>query len=85
MPAMGEYSGVDVDEIVGRADALAGEFDAASAAALASAGADAVLAALDGMTDLLPHWPGRRRCSRSTPAAPTRTRETRVPPTRSPL
>lgn len=61
LPAMGEYSGVDVAEIVGRADALAGEFDAASAAVLASAGADALLAALESMTDLLPQaaWPAQ--------------------------
>ena len=61
LPSMGEYPGVDVDEIVGRADALAGEFDAASAAVLASAGADALLAALDAMTDLLPQasWPAQ--------------------------
>lgn len=58
---MGEYSGVDVPEIVGRADALAAEFDAASAALLASVGADALLAALDSMTDLLPQtsWPAQ--------------------------
>ena len=61
LPSMGEYPGVDVEEIVGRADALAGEFDAASAAALASVGADALLAALDAMTDLLPQvaWPAQ--------------------------
>ncbi|HEY8709347.1 MAG TPA: hypothetical protein VIM34_15290, partial [Burkholderiaceae bacterium] len=59
LPAMGEFPGVDVDEIVGRADALAGEFDATGAAALASVGADALLASLEAMTDLLPQvtWP----------------------------
>lgn len=61
LPAMGEYPGVDVDEIVGRADALAGDFDAASAAVLVSVGADALLATLEGMTDLLPQvaWPAQ--------------------------
>jgi hypothetical protein len=61
LPAMGEYSGVDVAEIVGRADAMAGEFDAASAVVLASVGADALFAALESMTDLLPQaaWPAQ--------------------------
>lgn len=61
LPSMGEYPGVDVEEIVGRADALAAEFDAARDAVLASVGADALLAALEGMTDLLPQaaWPAQ--------------------------
>ncbi len=60
-PPMGEYSGVDVGEVVGRADALVEEFDIASAALLASVGADALLAALDAFTDLLPQasWPAQ--------------------------
>ncbi len=59
LPSMGEYAGVDVADIVGRADTLVGEFDAASAALLGSAGAGALLAALDNFTDLLPPaaWP----------------------------
>jgi len=61
LPAMGEYSGVDVAEIVGRADAMADEFDAASVAVLASVGADALFAALESMTDVLPQvaWPAQ--------------------------
>ena len=55
----GEYPGVDVAEIVGRADARVAEFDTARAALLASADADALLAALKGVTDMLPQvaWP----------------------------
>jgi hypothetical protein len=61
LPAMGDYPGVDVAEITVRAAALIDEFDAASAALLASAGADALLAALAAFTDLLPQtaWPAQ--------------------------
>ena len=61
LPKMGEYPGVDVAEITGRADALVAEFDAASAALLASAGADALLAALSAFVDVLPQaaWPAQ--------------------------
>jgi len=60
-PPMGEYPGVDVGEIVGRADALANEFDTACAALLASGSADALLDGLNGMTDVLPPatWPAQ--------------------------
>jgi hypothetical protein len=60
-PSLGEYSGVDVGEIVGRADAMVKEFDDASTALIASAGADALLAALDAFADLLPAsaWPAQ--------------------------
>ena len=61
LPPMGEYRGVDVAEIVGRADALVAEFEAARAALLASADADGLLAALAAFTDLLPEvaWPAQ--------------------------
>jgi hypothetical protein len=61
LPNMGEYPGVDVAEITGRADALVAEFDAASAALLASANAAALLAALAAFTDVLPQtaWPAQ--------------------------
>ena len=61
LPEMGEYSGVDVVDIVGRADAMAAEFDAAKAAVLASVGADALLGELNGITDVLPQvaWPAQ--------------------------
>jgi hypothetical protein len=61
LPPMGEYPGVDVAEMVGRADAAVAEFDAARNAMLASADADALLAALDAMLDLLPQtaWPAQ--------------------------
>jgi hypothetical protein len=61
LPEMGEYSGVDVADIVGRADAIAAEFDVAKAAVLASVGADALLGELNGITDVLPQvaWPAQ--------------------------
>ncbi|HVP30688.1 MAG TPA: hypothetical protein VMW35_16160 [Myxococcota bacterium] len=61
LPPMGEYAGVDVAEIVTRAGDLVGEFDTARNALLASVGADALLAALDGFSDFLPPsaWPAQ--------------------------
>jgi hypothetical protein len=61
LPDMGEYSGVDVAEIVGRADALAAEFDVAKTAVLGSSGADQLLGRLNDITDLLPQaaWPAQ--------------------------
>jgi hypothetical protein len=61
LPPMGEYPGVDVAEIVGRADGLVAEFDAARAALLASVDADSLLAALAAFTDVLPQhaWPAQ--------------------------
>ena len=61
LPKEGEYAGVDVAEIVGRADAAMNAFIAAKANLLAAAAADALLAALEAMTDLLPPvaWPAQ--------------------------
>ncbi|HSW25991.1 MAG TPA: hypothetical protein VLJ62_24735, partial [Burkholderiaceae bacterium] len=61
LPNQGEYAGVDVDELVQRAADRVGEFKAAKAALLASADADALLAALDGIADMLPPvaWPAQ--------------------------
>ncbi|HKE95454.1 MAG TPA: hypothetical protein VKB34_14165, partial [Povalibacter sp.] len=61
LPEMGEFSGVFVDEIVGRADTMAAEFDTARAVVLASADADALFAALDGIADMFPQaaWPAQ--------------------------
>lgn len=61
LPPMGEYAGVDVAELEARADALVAAFDAASAALLASANADALLAGLAAAGDLLPTttWPAQ--------------------------
>ena len=62
MPKLGEYAGVDVEEVVGRADAAVAAFVAAKAVLLASADADALLHALDGLADdLLPPalWPAQ--------------------------
>ena len=61
-PGQGAYPGVDVAEIVGRADAAVAAFTAARDALLASADADALLAALDGIADdlLAPAaWPAQ--------------------------
>jgi len=57
----GEYPGVDVAELVGRANTSVAEFDTARAALLASADADALLGALKGVTDMLPPvaWPAQ--------------------------
>jgi hypothetical protein len=61
LPKMGEYPGVDVADIVKRADDRVLEFDTAAAALLASADADALLAALGAFTDVLPQhaWPAQ--------------------------
>jgi len=61
LPEMGEYSGVNVADIVGRADAMVAEFDVAKSAVLASVGADALLGQLSGITDVLPQaaWPAQ--------------------------
>ncbi len=61
LPDLGEYAGVDVDEIVQRADSLVAMFKTSSAALLASADADALLAALANATDVLPqaNWPAQ--------------------------
>lgn len=61
LPSMGEYPGVDVAEIVTRADALVAAFDAIQAALLTSADADTLLAGLAAATDLLPQttWPAQ--------------------------
>ena len=61
LPPMGEYPGVDVAEIVARADARVAELDAARTAVLASADATALLATLASFDDLLPQvaWPAQ--------------------------
>lgn len=61
LPDMGEFPGVSVAELEGRADAMTAEFDAAAAAVLASADADGLLAALEAMTDMFPRvaWPAQ--------------------------
>ena len=63
LPPMGEYPGVDVAEIVGaRRCACVAEFDAASAAVLASAGCRRVAGgARAASTDMLPQvaWPAQ--------------------------
>ncbi|MEO8677256.1 MAG: hypothetical protein ABI569_16890, partial [Casimicrobiaceae bacterium] len=58
-PSMGEYAGVDVAEIVQRADDLAAEFDGVRNAMLGSPDADTLLAALAAAADVLPPvaWP----------------------------
>jgi hypothetical protein len=79
LPSMGEYPGVDVAEITARADALVGEFDAAGDALQASVGADALMAALDDLTDVLPQaaWPAQVFAI-DTPGADPATRDARA-------
>jgi len=59
LPAMGEYTGVDKDEIFNRANAFALEFDAVRATLLGSADGDELLARLAANADMLPEtaWP----------------------------
>jgi hypothetical protein len=66
LPKLGEYAGVDVDEIVQRADDSVGKFDA-----------DALLTALDGMADLLPPttWPAQVFAIEAPGADPARREE----------
>lgn len=58
-PSTGEYAGVDVAEIVQRADDLAAKFDGVRNAVLGSPDADTLLAALAAANDMLPPvaWP----------------------------
>ena len=79
LPPMGEYRGVDVAEIVGRADALVAGFDAARVALLASVDADALLATLSACADLLPEvtWPAQVFAI-DAPGADPATRNTRA-------
>lgn len=61
LPGEGEYPGVDLVEIQTRADDLMADFDVASAALLATVGADALLASLTAFTDFLARsaWPAQ--------------------------
>ncbi|MDN5782545.1 MAG: hypothetical protein L0H23_11100, partial [Luteimonas sp.] len=76
LPPMGEYPGVDVAEIVARADALVVAFEAARAALIASANANTLLADTD---DLLPQttWPAQVFAI-DAPGADPATREQRA-------
>lgn len=79
LPPMGEYPGVDVAEILARADALVDEFDATSSALLASADADSLLAGLSEAADLVSRaiWPAQVFAI-DAPGADPATREQRA-------
>lgn len=85
-PSMGEYAGVDVAEIVQRADAAVAEFDAEQAGLLASPDADTLLARLVALADLLSPaaWPAAVHSIDAEGADPA-TREARATAARDAL